>query len=259
MAAKKRRPPRDKGAKKALRGKLPVKRSINLVLVDENKISLPKAILGVVLIVLLAGLFGKYMVVDRLMEMSQSASRAAQARADLARAETMLKSFGEIEGDYAHYTYDGMTAAELGLVDRIRVLKLMRTMLPSGETTLDIAEFVPRMRALIQSQIRDDENALDPEDFNREFWNLIKRIVPLGYSVQSWSVTENLLSIEVQAVSLERLNRLARELEQQPIVDSCAITTANKRGKKETSNIVAARLLVYLRQPPETEEEAEAK
>ena len=261
MAAEKRKPPRGKGGKKPLRGKMPVKRSINLILVDENKISIPKAILGILVIILLAGVFAKYMVIDRLMDMVHAEARANQAKDELVQAEALLQSFGDVESDYAHYTVADMTAAELGLVDRTSVLKLVRTMLPSGETTLSPAGFIARLRALLTAQYYQTEEALTPEEFSSLFWELIKRIIPAGYSVQSWSVTDNLLTLEMKAVSLERLNKLARELEQADIVDSCAIITANKRdtrrGSVETTGMVQARLLVYLRQPPQKEEEAQ--
>ena len=55
-----------------MKGKLPTKRSINLVLVDENKINPLTAILGVLLIVVLAGAFSKFLVIDRLNAYAQS-------------------------------------------------------------------------------------------------------------------------------------------------------------------------------------------
>ena len=60
------------------------------------------------------------------------------------------------------------------------------------------------------------------------------------------------MTIEVSGTTLQRLNRLARLLEQQPIVDSCAITTANKKIPENTGEPVQAQLIIYLRKPPET-------
>lgn len=259
MAAEIRKPPKGKGAKKPIRGKLPVKRSINLILVDENKISIPKMILGIILIAALAVLFAKYMVLDRLQAMYVAESRTEQAKAELANAEALLATFGDVEADYAHYTYADMTAAETGLVDRISVLRLVRTMLPAGETTLSPEEFKSRLTAMITTQAEGGEDAQEFEEFLQDVWDLFKRIIPTGYTVQSWSVSENLLTVEVSGTSLERLNKLARELEQRSIVDTCAITNANKRKKTnvEDGETVRARLLVYLRQA--TEEEAEAQ
>ena len=254
MAAEKRKPPRGKGGKKPMRGKMPVKRSINLVLVDENKLSLPKALLGILVIVLLSGVFAKFMVVDRLMEMNRAEGRASQAKDELIRAENQLNAFGDVENDYAHYTMADMTAAEMALVDRTSVLKLVRTMLPSGETTLSPEEFLSRLRAMIQAMIEHAEDAPTAGEFSQRFWELVKRVIPTGYTVKSWSVQDNLLTLEMSGSSLERLNRLARELEKADIVDSCAITTANKRDIRrpvDAPGAVQARLLVYLQQPPE--------
>ena len=124
---------KDKRGKK-LRN-LPVKRSINLVRVDEKKISLPKALLGILLICVLAGLFSKFFVADRLTAMSKASSVASQKKADLERMFQVFDEYENIEEEYAHVTYDGMTAEELSLVDRSLVLELVKTALPLRKTT----------------------------------------------------------------------------------------------------------------------------
>ena len=61
MAAKKTKPAQGKGkGKSLLKGKMPTKRSIHLVLVDENKINPLTAILGVLLVLVLAAAFSGY-------------------------------------------------------------------------------------------------------------------------------------------------------------------------------------------------------
>ena len=80
MAAEKKKKPKQ-GGKKGLRGRVPSKRTINLVLIDEDKINPLHAVLGILIILVLAGLFSKYLVADRLIAMNASAGKAAQLKA----------------------------------------------------------------------------------------------------------------------------------------------------------------------------------
>ena len=121
-----------KRGKKNFRGKLPTKRSINLVLADEKKLSIPKAVIGIIAIVVIAGVFSKYLVVDRLTAMSQVESLAGQKKADLERLYSLLKEYGGVEEEYAHYTRDGMTREELSRVDRTKILALAGNVLRNG-------------------------------------------------------------------------------------------------------------------------------
>lgn len=173
--AKGKRPP-----KKGLHGRMPVKRSINLVLIDENKINPLKALPGIILIVALAVLFSKYMVADRLIEMSKAQGEASRMASTLRTTTEALDGFEGIEDTYAHMTYAGMTGEELGRVNRVSILQLVSTILPQGEYT------------------------------------------------RSWSVSGNILSVDITGRTLEYLNELSRRIEESPIVDTCAISTAVK-------------------------------
>ena len=51
--------------------------------------------------------------------------------------------------------------------------------------------------------------------------------------------------------SLESLNLLGKSLEDSPIVNSCAIITANKAGQRQVTGEVLAKLIVYLQKPAE--------
>ena len=191
--------------KKLLRN-LPVKRSINLVLVDEKKISVSKALLGTFLIIALAAVFSKFLVADRLIAMQNASSVAAQKKADLDLLYATLQEYDNVEDEYAHVTYDGMTPEELSLVDRSAVISLIRSVLPKSKT-------------------------------------------------YSWSLAGNVLTVDVGAKNLRQLNRLVNRMEESPIVDTCTINTANKGTKEKTEGEVKGRLVVYLQQPQEEEEE----
>ena len=57
------------------------------------------------------------------------------------------------------------------------------------------------------------------------------------------------LTVEVNGQTLERLNELRQQIERSPIVDSCAIVTANKDARKAIQDGVWARFIVYLQKP----------
>ena len=174
-SAKAKRPP-----KKALRGRMPVKRSINLILVDENRISPVKAVLGILVIVALAAAFSKFMVADRLAMMSSASGKARGLKQTLDDTMATIERYEGIEDTYAHLTFSGMTQEEMDRVDRVLILELVADILPDNETA------------------------------------------------KTWSVTGNILTVEITGRTLEDLNELARRVEESPIVDSCVITTAKK-------------------------------
>ena len=193
-----------KAKTKGFHGKMPVKRSINLAAVHVKKISVPKAIIGIGLIIVLAGLFGKFGVADRLAAISKAYERANAKSQELARLKETLQDYEGIEEAYAHYTYADMTQEEMGLVSRTEVLALI------GEVFSDEAEAF------------------------------------------TWSVSGNVLTIELRRDSLEELNDLAKKLEESSYVDTCTLTTANKKVKSGTGLKVIGTFTVYLQQPPVT-------
>lgn len=246
MAAKKIKPAKGKGV---LKGKLPTKRSINLVLVDENKINPFTAILGILLIVVLAGVFSKFLVIDRLDAMAQAQGRVTRLQGDLDSAMDALDSIGDIGETYAHYTLEGMTAAELNQVDRVLVLALVDSILPVVEEGPSEEEIAGILKSLFRDAPATENDALNTAR-QRARLDLLEQLVPVPeYIVNRWSLTDNLLTLEVNGQTLERLNELRRQIEKSPIVDSCAIMTANKDARKNAQDGVWARFIVYLQRP----------
>ena len=86
------------------RGKLPVKRSINLAMTDEKPVNLKVGIPAFILILVAAFAFGKFAVADRLLEVSRAEAEVAALRSELNAAYDRLNSFGELTEIYAHYT-----------------------------------------------------------------------------------------------------------------------------------------------------------
>lgn len=246
MAAKKIKPAKGKSV---LKGKLPTKRSINLVLVDENKINPFTAILGVLLIVVLAGVFSKFLVIDRLNAMSQAQGRVTRLQQDLDSAMDALDNIGDIGETYAHYTLEGMTAAELNQVDRVLVLALVDSILPVVEEGPGEEEIAAILKSLFRDAPATGNDALETAR-QRARLHMLEQLIPVPeYIVNRWSLTDNLLTLEVNGQTLERLNELRRQIERSPIVDSCAIVTANKDSRKNAQDGVWARFIVYLQKP----------
>ena len=248
MAAKKTKPNKGKG-KNVLKGRMPTKRSINLVLVNENKINPLTAILGVLLVLVLAAVFSKFLVIDRLSAMSQAQGRVTRLQSDLDSAMDALDNIGDIGETYAHYTLEGMTAAELNLVDRTLVLALVDSILPVVEEGPSEEEIAGILKSMFRDAPVTGNDAQDTAR-QRARLDLLEQLVPVPeYVVNRWSLTDNLLTLEVNGQTLERLNELRRQIERSPIVDSCAIMTANKDARRNAQEGVWARFIVYLQKP----------
>jgi len=65
------------------------------------------------------------------------------------------------------------------------------------------------------------------------------------------------LQVELTGKTLENLNKLARKVEESPIVDTCSLTTANKDSKARAltslESGVRGKFMIYLMQPVEEE------
>lgn len=237
---------------KARRGKFPVKRSINLILIDEKKINPFKAALGIVIIIALAFAFGKFLVMDRLNALSDAEQKAARLKEQLEQALADAQTIDVIEDTYAHYTMAGMTQAELGLVDRTRILELVKNILPVPESEYTFDVFCTRLMQLVEAVRADEEQSITVDDFSNGFLMLFQGTLPADITSTSWSVSGNVLSINATSISLQRVNELAQELNTNSIVDSCVILSAAKAGKVNIWEDVTARLTVYLQQPKDT-------
>lgn len=124
----------DKKLKSARRrGQLPAKRSINLAKVGEKKTNMGLAIPGVILIVILAALLSKFLVIDRMAEVSAAESRVSQLQSRLDAGYRELADYDDISDLYAHYTFSGMTEEELQRTDRAEILALLhRSVTPTA-------------------------------------------------------------------------------------------------------------------------------
>ena len=245
--------------KKGIGGRLPVKRSINLVLVDENKVKPLKAILSALLVIALAAAFGKFLVADRLTAMSQASSRISQLQKTLEETLADVDGYGEVEAKYAHYTYDDMNETEMGRVDRAQVVDLVSSIIKEQDNLFDMKAYAPRLETLVQALAESGSPLQGLSDFRSDVSALGSEIVAYREQVLSWSVKDNILEVELTGKSLENLNRLARKVEESPLVDSCTLTTANKDAHTMSLTALASgvrgKFIIYLLMPAEEEVE----
>ena len=105
---------------------MPQKRSINLAPVGVERIDPKLALAGSLIVLLLAAMFSKFLVADRLAAMNRESAQVAALRTQLSQEYDKVASFGSIADEYAHYTYSGMTEEELSLVDRADVIRMIK-------------------------------------------------------------------------------------------------------------------------------------
>ena len=116
--------------------KIPTKRKLNFATVNEQKKNWFVLIPLILLIFVAAGVFSKFLVLDRLQQVDDARSENKRLRDQLTAAEDEIDAAGELNTLYAHYTYSGFTEQELTQVDRVAVMELLeRVVLP--RTPLD--------------------------------------------------------------------------------------------------------------------------
>lgn len=157
------------GAKRALRrSQIPTKRSINLAVVGEKHVRYGLAVPGVLLIIVAAALFSKFLVFDRLAEVAAAQHEVVVLQNRLDAGYEELAGFDDLNELYAHYTYSGMTAEELRRTDRVEVLSLIeRVIMPragvqswsltSNELTINMTgQTLQQINLIVQALEADD-------------------------------------------------------------------------------------------------------
>ena len=83
---------------------MPQKRSINLAPVGVERIDPKLALAGSLIVFLLAAMFSKFLVADRLSAMYRESAQVAALRTQLSQEYDKVAAFGSIADEYAHYT-----------------------------------------------------------------------------------------------------------------------------------------------------------
>lgn len=117
-------------------GRVPTKTSINFAVVGVKRTRWWLVILVAILILAAAAAVAKFLVLDRLAEVSAAENEAADMRNQLSACYDRIEEYGELNEIYAHYTYSGMTEEELARVDRAAVMDLLqRVVFPRTDVT----------------------------------------------------------------------------------------------------------------------------
>lgn len=104
---------------------LPIKKSINLIGEEKKVFNLKTAIPTILVAVALLGIGGKFLVVDKLIEMYETQARVAELQIEVNYAREKLNSFDDLVDIYGHFTYSDFTSEELYRADRVKVLDLI--------------------------------------------------------------------------------------------------------------------------------------
>ena len=95
--------------------------------------------------------------------------------------------------------------------------------------------------------------------------NLIQRVVLKEGWVSSWTVSSNILTLDITRGDLQEINLLAQELNEQEIVDFCTVTTAattntsgSERATQTLNSDVTGQVVVYLKNVSGEEVEQQA-
>ena len=146
----------------------PQKRSINLAEIGVKKKNTPVAVAALVIVLVAAAVAAKFGIVDRVIAVEQARSELNTLRVQIAATTANINSYGELAEKYAHYTYSGMTEAEMTQADRVEVLHLMdRLVLSSNDVdswnltgntlTLNISGKTMQELNLVSQALEEDE------------------------------------------------------------------------------------------------------
>lgn len=107
----------------------PTKTTLNLCVRERVSLPIGKALPLILVIVLLAGVFGKFAVADRLekVRVLESEAYAVEAQRDVLMLE--LRDYADVQEQYNKYSLSWMDASEQNLLPRSEMLDLLQTML----------------------------------------------------------------------------------------------------------------------------------
>lgn len=102
-------------------------------------------------------------------------------------------------------------------------------------------------------------SGMTSEELNRtdrvEVLNLIQYVLLPQATVSSWSLTGNILTLDIARESLQDINLIAQRLNEDPLVDFCTVTTAATKDKRnqDVPGSVSGQIVVYLNSTPQEE------
>lgn len=119
---------------RAIRGKqtVPTKTVMNLVMKEKSAVRLSRVIPAVLVILVVAVLFGKFAVADRFARLRDAEDELAARKAWLQQLELYYADYDEVKEQYNEYTYKGFDRT---IADRQEILDLLESdIIPYSET-----------------------------------------------------------------------------------------------------------------------------
>ena len=118
---------------------MPSKRTLNLVIKEKGEFRLERVLPAVLLVLILAALFGKFAVLDRYAVLAEAESVLVQEQKQLEALRASYADFDEVQAEYNRYTYADFDRT---IADRQDILMLLeKYVFPvSGMTQLSVSE-----------------------------------------------------------------------------------------------------------------------
>lgn len=117
----------------------PSKTTLNLAMREKSPFRFSKLAPMLAVLLILAGVFGKFAVQDRLSRLDRAREEAAALRQRKAELEQTLETFPAVKAEYDRYATGWMTEEERALVPRERMLCLIEGELMTGGQVLRFA------------------------------------------------------------------------------------------------------------------------
>ncbi len=115
-------------------GAYPSKATLNLAMREKSPFSPEKLLPALAVLLVLAGLFGKFAVADRLAAVSRAGAELSALRQRQAALEQSTAGFDALSRRYAQYATGWMTEDEQAAVPRLEMLELAESeLMPGGQ------------------------------------------------------------------------------------------------------------------------------
>lgn len=112
---------------------VPEKRTLNLVIREKQSIDPKKWIPGILAVLLLAALFGKFAVADRYAKLEKAENELAAMQQKLDDTRAAYADYDEVQEQYNMYNYTGYDKT---LADRLDIIDLLeRKVFPACDVT----------------------------------------------------------------------------------------------------------------------------
>ncbi len=159
--------------KSGAKNKTPEKKEMNLYVRQITDNSLRRVLPFAIFLVIVIGIFGKFAVVDRLVELSEKNRKYEETTAIISDLSLQLKDYDSVEEKYIRYTEHYKTDEENVLLKREKILKVIDKASSNLATVESISITDNVVLARIVSKNLDDIRKLKTKLENSPFVSLV--------------------------------------------------------------------------------------